>query len=117
MEIAANVLAVLLGLIYLFHGVMILRRHEMQVQNAATIGWPWERYRLVAIPEIAAAIGLFAGFWFRGLAAAAAFGLTLLMIGAAILRARANDEPRNVVADLVLALFAAVTGVIQLVAI
>ncbi len=57
MEIAANVLAVLLGLIYLFHGVMILRRHEMQIQNAETIGWPWERYRLVAIPEIAAAIG------------------------------------------------------------
>ena len=117
MEIAANVLAVLLGLICLCHGVMILRRHEMQVQNAATIGWPWERYRLVAIPEIAAAVGLFAGFWFRGLAAAAAFGLTLLMIGAAILRGRANDERRNVVADLVLALFAAVTGVIQLVAI
>jgi uncharacterized membrane protein YphA (DoxX/SURF4 family) len=117
MEIAANVLAVLLGLMFLFHGVMILRRHEMQVQNAETIGWPWERYRLVAIPEIAAALGLFAGFWYRGLAAAAAFGLALLMIGAAIVRARANDERRNVIGDLVLALLAAATGVIQLLAI
>lgn len=113
MEIAANVLAVLLGLLYLFHGIMVLRRHEMQVQNAETIGWPWARYRLVAIPEIAAAIGLFAGFWFRWLAAAAAFGLVLLMIGAAILRARVDDERRNIMADLTLALCAAVTGVVQ----
>jgi len=112
-EIAANVLAVLLGLLYLFHGIMVLRRHEMQVQNAETIGWPWARYRLVAIPEIAAAIGLFAGFWFRWLAAAAAFGLVLLMIGAAILRARVDDERRNIMADLTLALCAAVTGVVQ----
>jgi hypothetical protein len=117
MEIAANILAVLLGLIYLFHGVMILRRHEMQVKNAETIGWSWDRYRRVAIPEIAAAIGLIAGFWLRWLAAAAAFGLALLMTGAAILRVRVNDERRNIIADLVLALLAAVTGVIQLLAI
>ncbi|MPZ52536.1 MAG: hypothetical protein GEU79_07360 [Acidimicrobiia bacterium] len=117
MEIAANILAVLLGLMYLAHGVMILQRHEMQVQNAGTIGWSWERYRLVAIPEIAAAIGLFAFFWNRWLAAAAAFGLVLLMIGAAILRVRVNDERRNIGTDLTLALFAAVVGVVQILAI
>jgi DoxX-like family len=100
-----------------FHGIMILRRHEMQVRLAELIGWPWVRYRLVAIPEVAAFVGLLAGFWLRWLAAAAAFGLVLLMCGAAIVRARANDESRNVRGDLILALLAAVTGVVQVLAI
>jgi hypothetical protein len=116
LEIAANILAVLLGVIYLLHGIMILRGHQMQHQNAAAVRMPWERYRLVAFPEIAAAIGLFAGFWYRGLAAAAAFGLMLLMIGAALLRVRAKDARRNIIGDVVLAVFAAVTGVIQVLA-
>lgn len=102
---------------YLLHGISILRRHPMQVENAETIGMPYDFYRLIAIPEIAAAIGLFAGFWFRGLAAAAAFGLALLMIGAALLRARASDEPRAIVFDLVLVVFAVVIGVVQILAI
>jgi len=38
MEVAASILAVLLGLMYLFHGVMIIRKREMQVQNASVIG-------------------------------------------------------------------------------
>jgi len=116
LEIAANVLAVVLGLLFLAHGVMILRHHQMQAQNAQAIGWSWETYRLIAIPEIAAAIGLFAGFWYRWLAAAAAFGLVLLMIGAAIIRTRAHNERQAVVGDLVLAVFAAVVGVIQVLA-
>jgi len=75
-------------------------------------GWRLGPPSLVAA-AFAAAIGLFAGFWFRWLAAAAAFGLVLLMIGAAILRARVDDERRNIMADLTLALCAAVTGVVQ----
>jgi uncharacterized membrane protein YphA (DoxX/SURF4 family) len=115
--IAAGVLAAVLGVLFGFHGVLILQRHEMQVQNAEAIGWSWERYRLVAIPEIAAAIGLLVGLWLRWLAAAAAFGLVLLMIGAAILRARAGDEQRNIMVDLVMAAIAAVIAVIQVLAI
>lgn len=116
MEIAANITAALLGLMYLSHGFAILAGQQMQRQSAETIGWPWERFRLVAIPEIAAGIGLLAGFWSRGLAAAAAFGVVLIMIGAAILRIRAGDDRRNVVADLVIAAIAAAIGVVQLLA-
>ena len=117
MEVAANILAVLLGLIFLMHGITILRGHEVQVQTAGILGWTYERYRLVAIPEIAAGIGLLAGFWVRWLAAAAAFGLVVLMLCAAVLRARVKDEPRNIVGDVVLALIALAVGIVQVLAI
>lgn len=117
MDIAATVTAILLAAVYLMASVVKLRRHPMQVQTAETLGIPFNRYRLVAFPELAAAVGLIAGIWYRPLAAAAAFGLVLLMIGAAIVRARAGDQTRNVIADIVLALIAAAVGVVQVLAI
>ncbi|MEX2251879.1 MAG: DoxX family protein [Acidimicrobiia bacterium] len=117
MEIAATVLAILLALIYMLHTVMLLRRHPMQVQMAETLSVPFDRYRLVAVPEMAAVLGLIVGIWYRPLAAAAAFGLVLLMIGAGIVRARAGDERRNIIGDIVLALIAAAVGVVQVLAI
>jgi uncharacterized membrane protein YphA (DoxX/SURF4 family) len=86
------------------------------MQNAVTIHWPWERYRLVAILELAAGIGLIVGIFYRPLGVAAAFGLMLLMIGAAILRARAGDAAKNIIGDAVLAAIAAVTGILLILA-
>jgi uncharacterized membrane protein YphA (DoxX/SURF4 family) len=117
LDIAATVLAVLLAAFYLFHGYMVLSGHEIQRQNAELFRWPYDRYRLVAIPEIAAGIGLIIGIWYRPLGAAAAFGVVLVMVGAAAMRARAEDETKNIVADLVFAGFAAATGVLQILAI
>lgn len=117
MEIAANILAVVFGAMFVMHGLMILKGHEMQAANAAAIGWPYPRYRLVALPEIAGGLGLLSGFWIRELAAAAGFGLFALMIGAAILRTRAGDERKNVTVDLVLAGVLLVVAVVQVLAI
>jgi uncharacterized membrane protein YphA (DoxX/SURF4 family) len=116
MDIAATITALLLALLFGFHAYKVATGDPMQRTSAETLRLPYERFRLVAIPEAAAAVGLVIGIFVRPLAAAAAIGLTLLMLGAAIMRLRVHDEPKNWITDLVIALFAAATAALQLAA-
>ena len=58
---------------------------------AAHFGIPWERYRLIGVLELAGAAGVLVGFALTVLGAAAAIGLTLLMIAAVTTHRRAGD--------------------------
>jgi len=63
------------------------------VQASAThFGIPWNRYRLISVPELAAAIGVLAGLRIHALGVAAAFGMALLLLAALVAHRKAQDN-------------------------
>ena len=60
-------------------------------ESAAHFGIPWNRYRLISVPELAAAIGVLAGLRHPALGVAAACGMAILLIAALIAHRRAGD--------------------------
>ena len=61
-------------------------------ESAAHVGIPWNRYRLISVPELAAAIGVLAGPRHPALGVAAACGMAILLIAALIAHRRAGDR-------------------------
>ncbi len=61
-------------------------------ESAAHFGIPWNRYRLISVPELAAAIGVLAGLRVHALGVAAACGMAILLIAALIAHLRARDS-------------------------
>jgi hypothetical protein len=61
-------------------------------ESAAHFGIPWSRYRLISVPELAAAIGVLAGLHAHALGVAAACGMAILLTGALIAHRRARDS-------------------------
>ena len=61
-------------------------------ESAAHFGIPWNRYRLISVPELAAAIGVLAGLRAHALGVAAACGMAILLTGALIAHLRAGDS-------------------------
>jgi uncharacterized membrane protein YphA (DoxX/SURF4 family) len=59
---------------------------------AAHFGIPWNRYRLISVPELAAAIGVLAGLAHPALGVAAACGMAILLIAALVAHRRARDS-------------------------
>ena len=61
-------------------------------ESAAHFGIPWNRYRLISVPELAAAIGVLAGLQVHALGVAAASGMAILLTAALIAHRRAGDS-------------------------
>ena len=61
-------------------------------ESAAHFGSPWNRYRLISVPELAAAIGVLAGLQVHALGVAAACGVAILLLAALIAHRRARDS-------------------------
>lgn len=61
-------------------------------ESAARFGIPWHRYRLISVPELAAAIGVLAGLRHPALGAAAACGMAILLLAALVAHRRARDS-------------------------
>lgn len=61
-------------------------------ESAAHLGIPWNRYRLISVPELAAAIGILAGLLHPALGVAAACGMAILLLAALITHRRAKDS-------------------------
>jgi uncharacterized membrane protein YphA (DoxX/SURF4 family) len=70
-------------------------------ESAERFGIPWPRYRLIAIPELAAAVGVLIGLFWRPAGLIAAAGMTLLLVGALAAHWRAHDPARDAVPALV----------------
>jgi len=91
-----------------------LLRQELQVQTAAKLQIPWDRYRLIGVPEAAAAIGVLIGYASAPFGAAAGIGLALLMAGALFFRLRVHDSVGYLLADAALLGLATATAVLWL---
>jgi hypothetical protein len=103
-------------LVFVFGGAAFgkLTRQRQQVLTAEKLRIAWRRYRLIGVPEAAAAVGLLVGYVFAPLAAAAAIGLALLMTGALAFRLRIHDSAGFLLGDAVLLGVAAATAALRI---
>lgn len=103
-------------LVFVFGSAAVAKplRQTRQVLTAEKLRIPWDRYRWIAVPEAAAAIGLLAGYASAPLGAAAAVGLALLMTGALSFRLRVGDSAGYLLGDAALLGLAAATAVLRL---
>lgn len=106
------VLSVVLALVFAGAGGAKLAGQPAMRESAAHLGVPWDRYRLIGVPEVAAAVGLLVGLAVEPLAVAAAVGLVLLMAGAVTFHLRAGDPPARWAPPAVLGLLALVLAVL-----
>jgi hypothetical protein len=85
-------LSLLLSLVCLGPAAAKLAGAPAVRESAAHFGIPLNRYRLIAVPELAAAIGVLAGLQAHALGVAAACGMAILLTGALIAHRRARDS-------------------------
>ena len=89
------VFSLLLTIACLGPAVGKLLGHPKVRKAAAHFGVPWPQYRLIAIPELAAAGGILAGLYWRPVGVAAGLGMALLLLGALAFHRRAHDPRRE----------------------
>lgn len=114
MFIATAILSILLAVMFIGAGATKVAGTETHRAGAARAGFPYPAWRGIGGLEIAAAAGLLLGLAVAPLGVAAAVGLVLLMIGAAIVHARVHDPAAKVAAPLVFGAVAAATAVLRL---
>ncbi len=114
MVLVADLLSAVLTFVFGSAAVAKLVRQKRQVQTAEKLRIPWHRYRWIAAPEAAAAIGLVAGFERAALGAAAAVGLVAVMTGALAFRLRVHDSAGFLLGDAALLSLAAATAILRI---
>lgn len=89
-------LSVLLLIGCLLPAAAKLAGHPRMRESARHFQIPWQRYRLIGVAELAAAVGVLAGLWWHPLGLAAAAGLAVLLVGALIVHRRAGDHGKEI---------------------
>lgn len=92
MIIAAAIVSALLALTLLASGAMKIRRAPAVVANLTPLGIPERTIPGLGALEIAATLGLFAGFFWWPIGAAAAIGAIVYFAGAVVTHLRARDN-------------------------
>jgi uncharacterized membrane protein YphA (DoxX/SURF4 family) len=106
MTTAQTILAVALSLIFLPLGLAKIAALPFMRQAAAHLGMSQGLYRVIGALETAGAAGLLLGLATVPLGVAAAAGLTVLMVAAAVVHLRHGDPPGRALPAAVLALTA-----------
>lgn len=114
MFVATVVLSGLLTLVFGGGAVGKLTKMRTQVDTATKLKIPWPRYRLIAVPEAAGALGLLAGLSIAPLGVAAAVGLVALMAGALAFRIRVHDALPFLAGDAAFMTLAGVTATLRI---
>jgi hypothetical protein len=114
--VVADVFSGLLVLAFGSAAVAKVVGQQQQVQTAEKLRIAWDWYRLIAVPEAAAATGLLAGYAIAPVGAAAAAGLALLMAGALAFRLRIRDSAGYLLGDAVLLGLAVAIAVLRIAA-
>jgi hypothetical protein len=113
MFVATMVLSGLLAFVFAAAAVGKITQMRTELGKAAKLKIPWPRYRLIAVPEAAAAAGLLAGLGIAPLGIAAAAGLVALMAGALAFRIRVHDAIPFLLGDAALLVLAAITAALR----
>src|SRR5215469_7976851 len=113
MFVATVVLSGLLAFVFGAGAVGKLTRARSELDKATKLRISWPRYRMIAMPEAAAAIGLLAGLGIATLGVAAAAGLVALMAGALAFRVRVRDTIPWLAGDAAVLVLAAVTATLR----
>jgi DoxX-like family len=113
MFVATVVLSGLLAFVFGVAAFGKLTKMRSELGKARKLKIPWPRYRLIAVPEAAAAAGLLAGLGIAALGTAAAAGLVVLMAGALAFRIRVRDAIPFLLGDTALLVLAGVTAILR----
>jgi DoxX-like family len=113
MFVATVVLSGLLAFVFGAAAVGKLTMMRTELDKATKLRISWPRYRLIAVPEAAAAAGLLAGLGIAPLGIAAAAGLAALMAGALTFRIRVRDTIPFLLGDAAVLVLAAVTATLR----
>jgi uncharacterized membrane protein YphA (DoxX/SURF4 family) len=89
------VLSLLLAAVCLIPAAAKLAGHPKMRHAATHFGIAWPRYRLIGVAELAAAVGVLIGLFWRPLGLLAAAGMILLLVGALVTHRRARDSVRE----------------------
>ena len=88
-------LSLLLITVCLIPAAAKLAGHPKMRHAAHHFGIAWQRYRLIGVAELAAAVGVLVGLFWRPAGLLAAVGMIALLIGALITHRRAHDSVRE----------------------
>lgn len=113
MFVATAVLSGLLAFVFGAGAVGKLTRMKSEVDKATKLKITWSRYRLIAAPEAAAAVGLLIGLAVWPLGVAAGVGLVALMAGALAFRIRIRDTVPFLAGDAAVMVLAGVTAALR----
>jgi hypothetical protein len=92
MHIAYMAITVVVALLVTFSGIAKIGRKADVVKTIhEVIGVPMRYFSLLALCELAGAIGLVMGIWWPGLGVAAGIGLVLYFVGAIVSHLRVGD--------------------------
>ncbi|MFC4603703.1 DoxX family protein [Rhodococcus kronopolitis] len=103
---AAAIVSVLLALLLTFSAVGKLTKSDMQVESMTNVNFPVDKMWMLAIAELAGAVGLIVGLFWWPIGLAAALGVAAYFLGAVVMHVRANDKavaPAGVLAIVALA--------------
>jgi hypothetical protein len=113
MSVATVVLSGLLAFVFGGGAIGKLTKMSSQLDNPNKLKISWSRYRLIAVPEAAATVGLLAGLHLPPLGVAAAAGLVALMAGALSFRIRVRDAIPLLLGDAASLVLAGVTAILR----
>lgn len=91
MFIATVIVSALLAVLLFFSALGKLSRKPKLMDSMAKVGVPADRVWMLAVLEIAAAIGLVVGLFWWPIGVAAAIGAVLYFVGAVIAHVRKKD--------------------------
>jgi uncharacterized membrane protein YphA (DoxX/SURF4 family) len=109
MEIATIVLSVVLAAVFIGDALFKVVKNPTGADQAYDLGYPIRLWRVLGWLEIAGALGLLVGLFYRPVGEVAAIGLTALMIIAVISNLRVRNAFAKVLTPLVLGALTAVT--------
>jgi hypothetical protein len=115
MFVATAVLSGLLALVFATGAVGKVAKMRPELDKAVRLRIPRSRYRLIALPEAAAVVGLVVGLSFAPLGVAAAIGLVALMVGAVAFRVRVSDPTPLIAGDAAVMVMAGVAAALRVV--
>jgi len=113
MFVATVALSGLLAFVFGAAAVGKLTKTRTELGKASKLKISWPRYRLIAVPEVAAVAGLLAGLAIAAFGVAAAAGLVALMAGALAFRIRVRDAIPWLLGDAAVLVVAAVTAALR----
>lgn len=114
MTIALVVLAALLGIAATGSAVQKLRRDSTVLAIMHGVGVTDKQIPVLALLEIAGAVGLLIGIWVPIIGIAAAAGLTLYFLGAVLAHVRSKGSPKELAPAAVLFVVALATTILEL---
>lgn len=112
MFLSTVILVAVLAVLLLFSGAGKLARQEQQLKTMAKVRFPVDKLWLLAVAELAGAIGMVVGLFWWPIGLAATVGVILYFAGAAVSHIRVSDK--EYVPALVLMLAAVAAFVLRL---